>query len=386
MWVLSVVSVVIVVMMVGPLGDTLYEVRISRADLWQSDSIALPDKAAHPQPIVLEPSIPHKNLAHLLTWHLIRTVGAGPCIMQFDVWGGGGRGSYLLEARTRRRICRDGEGEVRGCSVGTQPEVGVSAPGGKPQGWADHRLTGGYLMRERNVTEISSEVRQAGVLTVQAHRGGRLEGGVGVEHVRGAGGRRGLRGGDGEAAGQWGGERGGSWVRLRAVIERGTATGVLLTLTLLTVGLRGPTSSSSPSSSSSSYTSSNSVVVVVVAGGLRVVVGPRPSSTPFLSIPFLPSGSIFIVGIVLNNKIITNRGRKLGVSTEPQPQLCLILTLREANECWSWLNSTSTQQVQTVAKIIGKYRQAQTWINGLYFSLKECEERMDNTYVEIIDL
>ena len=120
-------------------------------------------------------------------------------------------------------------------------------------------------------------------------------------------------------------------MRLRAVIERGAATGVLLTLTLLTVGLRGPSSSSS-SSGSSSY---SVVVVVVVAAGLRVVVGPRPSSAPLLSVPLLPPGSIFIVGIVLNNKIIITRARKLAVRTEPQPQLCLILTLREANECWS---------------------------------------------------
>ena len=57
--------------------------------------------------------------------------------------------SYLLEARTRRRTCRGGQGEVGGCSAGTQPEVGLSAPGEKPQGWADHRLTGGYLEGEK---------------------------------------------------------------------------------------------------------------------------------------------------------------------------------------------------------------------------------------------
>ena len=56
------------------------------------------------------------------------------------------------------------------------------------------------------------------VLTLQAHGGGRLEGGVGVEHVRGAGGRRGLRGGDGEAAGERGGERGGGRVCLPTVV------------------------------------------------------------------------------------------------------------------------------------------------------------------------
>ena len=72
--------------------------------------------------------------------------------MQYDV--------YLLEARTRRRICRGGQGEVGGCSVGTQPEVGVSAPGGKPQGWADHRLTDGYLERQRIITRASSRLRR----------------------------------------------------------------------------------------------------------------------------------------------------------------------------------------------------------------------------------
>ena len=69
---------------------------------------------------------------------------------------------------------------------------------------------------------------------------------------------------------------------------------------------------------------------------------------------------------------------------KPPPQLCLILT--EANECWSCINSTSTQQVQTVAKIIGKFSAELTGINGWYFGMKECEERIDNTYVEIIDL
>ena len=135
---------------------------------------------------------------------------------------------------------------------------------------------------------------------------------------------------------------------LRAVVQSWAATVVLLTLTLLTVSLRG----SSSSSSSSSSTNSVVVVVVVVAAGLRVVVGPGPSSSPLLPISLLPPRSIFIVGIVLNNKITVSRARKLGVRTEPQPQLCLILT--EANECWSCINSTSTQQVQTVAKIIGK--------------------------------
>ena len=126
--------------------------------------------------------------------------------------GGEGAGGqpYLLEARTRRRTYREGRGEVGGCSAGTQPEVGVWAPGEKPQGWADHRLTDGYLERQRIITQASSRLRRGEILTVQAHRGGRLEGGVGVEHVRGAGGRGGLRGGDGEAARQRCGERGGS--------------------------------------------------------------------------------------------------------------------------------------------------------------------------------
>ena len=65
--------------------------------------------------------------------------------------GGGGGQPYLLEARTRRRICRGGRGEVGGCSAGTPPEDGGSAPGGKPRGSADHRQSGGYL-RQTNIT------------------------------------------------------------------------------------------------------------------------------------------------------------------------------------------------------------------------------------------
>ena len=189
----------------------------------------------------------------------------------------------------------------------------MSAPGGKPQGWADHRLTAGYL-NHRNVN-TRSQLGAGGQLTVQTHRGGRLEGGVGVEHVGGAGGRGGLRGGDGEAAGQRGGERGGGRVGLRAVVEGGAAAVILLTLALLTLTLGGPSTTSSSTSSSSA--SSNSVVVVVVAAGLSVVVGPRPSScSPLLSISLLPPRSIFIVGIVLNNKIIISRARKLGVRSK----------------------------------------------------------------------
>ena len=41
---------------------------------------------------------------------------------------------------------------------------------------------------------------------------------------------------------------------------------------------------------------------------------------------------------------------------------------------------------KTVAKIIGKFSAELTGINGWYFGMKECEERIDNTYVEIIDL
>ena len=63
----------------------LYEVReYHQADLWQRDSIALPDISAHPQPIVLEPSIQHKNLAHLLTCHLIRI--EGPEAVHNAIW------------------------------------------------------------------------------------------------------------------------------------------------------------------------------------------------------------------------------------------------------------------------------------------------------------
>ena len=91
---------------------------------------------------------------------------------------------------------------------------------------------------------------------------------------------------------------------LPTVVQRRAATGVLITLTFLTVSLGG--ASSSPSS--------NCVVVVVVAVGLRVVVAPGPSSSPLLTISLLPPRSIFIVGIVLNNKIIISR--KLGVRTE----------------------------------------------------------------------
>ena len=78
--------------------------------------------------------------------------------MQYDIWRGEGRGgeSHLPEVRTRRRTCRVGPGEVAGCSAGTPPEVGVLAPGERPQGWADRRLTVGYLERREKYYSVKS--------------------------------------------------------------------------------------------------------------------------------------------------------------------------------------------------------------------------------------
>ena len=126
-----------------------------------------------------------------------------------------------------------------------------------------------------------------------------------MEHVRGAGGWRGLWGGDGEASGQ----RGAGRVGLRAVEQRRSGTVVLLViatlaLAVLTLWFRGAAAS-------------NRVVVIVVAAvavSLSVVVGTGTSSTcTLLPVSLLPPWSVFIIGIVLNNKInISQAGSREG--------------------------------------------------------------------------
>ena len=105
---------------------------------------------------------------------------------------------------------------------------------------------------------------------------------------------------------------------LRAVVERRSGTVVLVAATLalivLTLRLGG------------AATSHRVVVVVVVAVSLCVVVGPCASSA-LLSISLLPPWSVFIIGIVLNNKInISKAGSQEGEVSWVLPQHCLILT------------------------------------------------------------
>ena len=151
-------------------------------------------------------------------------------------------------------------------------------------------LQGRHLGRGQSVGGLAE--------TVQAHAGGRLEGRVGVEHVGGAGGRRGLRRGDGEGPG----EGGVGGMGLGALEERRSGAVVLVTLGLVLLALR-----------LGRAPHPQGVVVVVVAAvaagvavSLRVVVGPSCSSstTSLLSVSLLPPWSVFVVWIVLQHSTV----------------------------------------------------------------------------------